>query len=955
MTARKPISFWRYNLILEIVALGVGALVLTVALLLALAEFGRYYLERQVEDAGRVGALLQTHLDDAAETLARFLELPEHEQSETVAELLTAFSDIYAIDSELRVQRAFKSTPSSQVFEGFSFQAGRLAGYLRNSNHQGELSDMMRGLEDGRASVYLTKNKDDRRYLARLDLNYLQEFLTRYGNISQTPLLLVTRDGFVMLSSHSELRVPEIRPTHWGSSPQTTDSVFIDGRRWIPLISEPTSTGMHVVSLIPTELLEAQRRAVLMALAVALAAIAILFLAKNVRVRRSLIRPLTALTHRIKAIEQGSFNDPGTTPMPEGAQVRDWSPKTIRFRELAEIESRFATMAQAIQDREDSLVAVSAKAQAASEAKSVFLANMSHELRTPLNAVLGLTQFLEQSDLDPSDREILNRIHEAGDSLLHIINDILDLSKIEAGEIRLDPRPFALEDLLQRVHRLFAVQASNKGLSLVLAPLPLPVPPLFGDAQRLQQILMNLVGNAVKFTERGQITITVAPKLGLAGGRISCPPLAAGSDPRHTPDTGHAPALHSAPDTGHAPDLQHAPDTGHASDLDHTREIGLEIRVRDTGIGIEPEHQTELFAPFYQVEHAMTRRFGGTGLGLSISRRLAELMGGYIELESTPGQGSEFRVCIPFSEAEEPVQTAENPDPEADTLTTRLSGLRILLADDSSTNRFLLEKTLQREGAEVVSAADGLQALECLRTDPIPFSGVLMDLQMPVMDGITAIRAIREELQQADLPLIAVTAGIRGPQHDAARAAGADAILIKPLNLDEAVAFIQTICAARGTNGIRPPTPKPEFAPGYDARDLPGAEARPETAGTLTANFPEILGISRQDAIEVTQGNARLFLRLLELFQHQFAEVVPNIRRAIQDDELETAVHHVQHLRESAAQIAALTLSDLAQTLEPAIRSRSADLDDAVTALGETLEALLGEIGRVLPENGIKT
>jgi signal transduction histidine kinase/CheY-like chemotaxis protein len=913
LTSRGPISFWHYNLILEVAALLFGALILTAALLVAFAEFDRYYLERQSEDAGRVSAFLQTHLDDAGETLARFMELPSDEQSETVAELLTAFSDIYAVDADLRVQRIFKTTPSSQVFEGFSLQTGRLAGYLRKGTGQGELSNMMRGLEDSRASVYLSMNHGDNHYLARLDLNYLQEFVTRYGNISRTPLLLVTPDGFVMLSSHTELRIPEIRPADWNSPPVSGRSIYIDGQRWIPLISEPTSTGMHVVTLIPTELLEAQRQAMLMALAIALTAIAILFLAKNVRVRQSLIKPLTALTRRIQAIEQGSFTTPETAPIPKGVQPDERSLKTVRFRELEDIESRFAAMARAIRDREDSLFAVSAQAQAASEAKSVFLANMSHELRTPLNAVLGLTQFLQQSDLNPDDREILNRIHEAGDSLLHIINDVLDLSKIEAGEIHLDPHPFVLDEVLHRVHRLFAVQASNKGLAIVLAPSPQAVPPLFGDVQRLQQILMNLVGNAVKFTERGQISMAVAIMDGLDSGEQDVVPSA--SSPH----------------------------------IDTANRIGLEISVRDTGIGIQPEHQAELFDPFYQVENAMTRRFGGTGLGLSISRRLAELMGGNIKVESTPGQGSEFRVCIPFPLASEPCQMLENPASPSDTRTERLSGLRLLLADDSSTNQFLLEKMLQREGAEVISVGNGLEAVECLRTDPTSISGVLMDLQMPVMDGITAIRMIREELQQTDLPIIAVTAGIRGPQHDSAREAGADAILIKPLNLDEAIAFIQTICVARVPDRIRAPAPKPsvetQVGPQVEVEREWVAAGNPEAPEMAVMDFPMIDGINREEAIQLTQGNARLFLRLLELFRNEFAGVIPSVQRAMQGGDLESAVLRLQHLRGGAAQIAASTLANLAQHLEQAIRAGHTDIDEAVDVLGGALEALLRDIG----------
>lgn len=917
MTAHTPISFWRYNLILEVSALLVGALILTGALLYALQVFDRYYLERQIEDAGRVSAFLQTHLDDAGQTLVRFTELPAEERSEGVAGLLTAFSDIYEIDSELRVKRIHKAVPLSQVFEGFSLQTGRLAGYLASRSNKGELSEMMRGLEDSRASVYVTISQSETQYLARLDLAYLQEFLTRYGNISRTPLLLVTQEGFVMLSSHRELPVPEIRPPDWLGVPGTNHSIAIDGKRWIPLLSEPTSTGTRVVTLIPTELLETQRRAVLVALAAALAAIAVLFIAKNLRVRQSLITPLTALPHRMQSIEQGSFSDPSAPFTSKHITESHPRKNTPRFRELEEIESRFTAMAEAIRDRESSLVAISAQAQAASQAKSVFLANMSHELRTPLNAVLGLTQFLERSDLNRSDREILSRIHEAGDSLLHIINDILDLSKIEAGEMKLNPRPFSLEEVLQRVHRLLAVQASDKGLEFILTPAPEPLPVLVGDEQRLQQILMNLVGNAIKFTEKGCVSISMT--------RL---------DQRHGSDPFVAPS-DSREDTNTAGLL------------------GLEIKVRDTGIGIQRQHLADLFAPFHQVENAMTRRFGGTGLGLSISRRLAELMGGGIEVDSEPGQGSEFRIHISFPLADASVKMQDHSTCPTTIGTVRLSGLRLLLVDDSATNRFLLEKILQREGAAVISAVDGAEAIQRLRDDLRPFSAVLMDLQMPVMDGVTAIRIIREELRKTDLPLIAVTAGIQGPQHDAARAAGADAILLKPLDLDRAVSCIQAcvgkITAKTSTlaRGPEAATLKPSDARPVSARRVIWESTPSENRTGESTDFPQIPGIDQEQAILLTQRNARLFIRLLALFRDEYAGSIETIRAALQEGDHKTAARHLHNLRGSATQIAATYLADLAGQLESAVCTDRTIPAMLLNTLGEVLNSLLEEVKKL--------
>ena len=374
-------------------------------------------------------------------------------------------------------------------------------------------------------------------------------------------------------------------------------------------------------------------------------------------------------------------------------------------------------------------------AEVANRTKSEFLANMSHEIRTPMNAILGLTQILERDTLTRDQHDLLHKIRDAGFGLLHIINDILDFSKIEAGQLQIDPAPFVLDTVLNRMENLLTATAQHKGLTLAIHSPDELTGQFVGDALRIEQILTNLIGNAIKFTPRGRVEVWVKAQA----------------------VTEQTARLHFA--------------------------------VTDTGIGMTPEQVEKLFQPFRQADSSTTRRFGGTGLGLSISKRLVELMGGAIGVTSTQGQGSTFWFELTLGRV-----AGTAPPPESAPLPAaqgpRLTGLRVLAVDDNRINLFMLQRALQLEGATVSLAADGQQALDALSASPAGFDVVLMDVQMPVMDGLRATREIRQNPEWARMPVIALTAGVMAEERAAAQAAGMAEFLAKPLNLEQMVATL---------------------------------------------------------------------------------------------------------------------------------------------------------------------
>ncbi|AFL72760.1 response regulator [Thiocystis violascens] len=521
------------------------------------------------------------------------------------------------------------------------------------------------------------------------------------------------------------------------------------------------------------------------------------------------------------------------------------------------------------------------QAEQSARVKSEFLTNMSHEIRTPLNAMLGLAQLLEGEALSAEQCHLVQRLREAGQSLLALVNDILDLSKLAAGQLRLTARTFSPAAVLAQVASLLGQEARAKGLAFRIdAPANLAAW-LRGDSLRLEQILVNLVGNAVKFTDHGEVRIQVSQ-----------------------------------------------------ADID-TQRVRLRLEIQDTGIGITPEHLPTLGAAFTQADGSITRRFGGTGLGLAISKQLVERMEGTFGIDSTLGVGSAFWCELPFARASaDDAIPLEKAAPAERTLGPRLSGVHCLVADDCPLNQELVERALRCEGARVTLVADGRQALDWLRDHPKAIDAVLMDIQMPVMDGLTAARAIREELGLIELPVIACSAGVLAEHRQQAHEAGFSDFLAKPMDLEDLVAVLQRWCATPAADAA-PPT-------GVPTRTLSGA---PRTV------FPDIPGLDTHQAARLLGDDWSLFIKLLPKLTMDFRDAAQRTRDDLARGAMADAALGLHSLQGRLGYLGARELIQTARTLEQGLLDGRTDLEDMIDTLEGQLAALLSALAPWLEQS----
>ena len=595
-----------------------------------------------------------------------------------------------------------------------------------------------------------------RGYLAvTVDLEFIEQQVNENQIGKSGEIFLTDGRGKVLFDAHEQhlgLVLSNELVTELRRAVDTGDAVTMqyDGDESVFKARSIHRDLLLVVRLPSAELLASSRElsylvSVTLVFAILITCVLMLFILK-----RLVLRPIQRLNLISGEIGKGNLDVPVKFEMRDevGDLARSFDTMRHNLRKTqSEVQQHQRNLEHKVEERTSELRNARDVAEAANRAKTQFLATMSHEIRTPINGVLGMTELLQNTALDQKQSRFAETIYRSGETLLSVINDILDFSKIEAGKLQLDDAPFDLRQLVEDLGEMFADRAHKKGVELICA-LPADMFTVFrGDSSRLRQVLTNLIGNAIKFTEQGEVIV-----------RVVC-------------------------------------NIKEAENMSLTR-----FEVRDTGIGVAPQVQAHIFDAFAQADGSTTRKFGGTGLGLSICKQLVKLMGGEIGIESAPGQGSTFwfTVCLGVESAD----ALTVPE-----LYDGLSGIRVLIVDDNATNREILGHHLGAWGAQHDCAESGPQALERLRSavnHAKPYELAILDQQMPEMDGLSVARAIQAEPALAGLRLVMLSALKSDDGCSSWHEAGIASYLTKPVRQSELYNGLVTVLGQKMESPLAP-------------------------------------------------------------------------------------------------------------------------------------------------------